>query len=127
MSMASFPFLFASNVVLFLLLRYHETFIYNSNIIMDKELTEDFILIFLFPLGGLLLASNLAYLVVIASKYDESNFYYGATYITSLFTASLKMKVKKCIRLLTVLLILIGVFTMIGITAMFLNPHLGKK
>ena len=126
MSMASFPFLFISNLVLFLLLRYHETFIYNSHIIMDKELTEDFILIYLLPLGGFLLASNLAYLVVIASKYDESNFYYGTTYITSLFTATIKMKVKKCIRLLTVLLILTGVITLIGSTAIFLNPLQGN-
>ena len=127
MSMASFPILLISDVILLMMLRYRESFTYNENIIMDKTLTEDFILLFLLPLGGFLLASNIAYLVVIIPKYAESNYYYGTEYITSILTAKVKIKVQKCIHLMVVLLILFGVMTLIGSSSFILSLSQGKK
>ena len=127
MSIASFPLLLVSNVTLFLFLKYDEAFTYNENIILDKKSVEDFILLFLFPLGGLLLASNLAYLIVIAPRYDESNFYYGPTNITSLLITRMKIKIKRCAHLSIVALILCGVIALTGATIFLLTLNKGKK
>ena len=127
MSMASFPLLLISDMVLFVMLKYRENFTYNEDIVMDKTLTEDFILLFLIPLGGFLFASNVAYLVVITPQYTKSNYYYGAEYITSILKTTFKIKMKRCIHLVMVLLILSGVVTLIGSSSFILGPSKGKR
>ena len=82
--MATLPLLFLSNLTLYLLLVYKEDFItptMRTNLIMTKEATEKILLLFLLPLGGLLLVSNLMYYKVITAHQNPSSNYYSSTYI----------------------------------------------
>ena len=63
-SMANLPFFFLSNLILYFLLAYKKDFItptLKSNLIMEKENTEQILRLFLLPLGGCLMVSNLMY------------------------------------------------------------------
>ena len=60
-SMAISPMLFTGDLVLFLLLRFHENFEYNCEIILEENVTEKILSMFLLPLGGLVMVANLMY------------------------------------------------------------------
>ena len=60
-SMAISPMLFTGDLVLFFLLRFHKTFDYNDEIILEENVTEKILSMFLLPLGGLVMVANLMY------------------------------------------------------------------
>ena len=61
LSMVISPVLFAGDLILFLLLRYHKDFNYNGKIIMETYVTEKILSIFLLPLGGMVMIANFMY------------------------------------------------------------------
>ena len=99
------PLLFLSNLVLLLLLKYDTGFKHNKDIIMEKETTETFLLIFLLPLGGVLLISNYLYRLVILRKKNPYSHYYSFDYIYAYIVEELLVRIKnwcQCLGLLTV-------------------------
>ena len=59
--MAVSPILFTGDLVLFLLLRFDKSFDYNSEIILEENVTEKILSMFLLPLGCLVVVANLMY------------------------------------------------------------------
>ena len=60
-SMAICPMLFTGDLVLFLLLRFYKNFDYNREIILEHNVTENILSMFLLPLGGIVMVANLMY------------------------------------------------------------------
>ena len=59
--MAISPMLFIGDLVLFLLLRFYKNFDYNHEIILEENVTEKILSMFLLPVGGLVMVANLLY------------------------------------------------------------------
>ena len=118
-SIATLPILLISNLVLYLLLAYHDEFItptLKSNLILEKESVEKVLVIFLLPLGGFLMLSSLIYYHVIMPAQNPSRNYYGASYIYTQIYEEFKLKFKFCAQGMVTFLVFIGIITLFGLT-----------
>ena len=124
-SMANLPFFFLSNLILYFLLAYKKDFItptLKSNLIMEKENTEQILRLFLLPLGGCLMVSNLMYYKVMNPLKNPFKNYYGTNYIYKDVSEKVKAYVQYCVQGLLALV----VFLCVVILASFSSYHIGK-
>ena len=115
-SMVVSGLLFLSNVTLLCQLKFNEGFKYSESIVMDTEETEQFLGMFLLPLGGLLAVSNYLYRVVLGQRENPYHHYFGLDYIYFLVAESILTKIKSWFQHLGHILILCCVLT-VGITS----------
>ena len=118
-SMATLPFLFLGNLSLYLLLIYKEDFItptMEEYLIMEKESTVKVLSMFLLPLGGILIISNVIYYKIIISDPNPSTNYYGASYIYNLVSEQVKIKLKICGQGIVAFLVFISIIILLAFT-----------
>ena len=93
LSMMTTPLLLLIDIALYILLKSDKSFKYNENIILERATSEMLLLTFMFPMAGLALVSNYLYGLKISEK---------------------RKKIKFCLHLSGLLMVLIGVVAISG-------------
>ena len=127
MSMATLPLILISNIILYLMLKYHKNFKYNKNIVLQKEETLTIISLFLLPISFcVVVVSNNFRAPELKIKTRDVNHFNGME-IASLLSNGFSRKIKECWRFTVMILALAFVALMAVLTIMSLPPKYYHK
>ena len=119
-TMITLPIVFLSDLMLLLFLKYNPKFVYSNNIVLDKEVTETMLQMYLLPIGGITMMSTLMYRRSELKMSPVPTNYFGIDYIMNY----IKIKIGAVFRCAMLLLALCGVCILAGITVSTMNIHI---
>ena len=121
MSISTFPPILISDITLFLLLKYHDGFKFNTNIILDKEEALVILSLFLFPISLCVIIVSIKFraLSTIITTKDVNHF--SGMEIASFLSHGFSRRIELCWRFMIMVLVLLLIAIMGFVTILSLS------